>query len=46
MKQTEMQTLVDSIAQERKRHLNNIESISIKDIKEMVALSTNYFRKK
>ena len=32
-----MQTLVDSLAKERKMHLNNIEAIGIKDIKDMVA---------
>ena len=36
MKQTEMQNLVDSLAQQRKQHLAAIESITIKDLKEMV----------
>ena len=39
MKQSEMQSLVDSLAKQRKRHLDQIEAISIKDIKEMVKLS-------
>ena len=36
MKQSEMQSLVDSIAKERKKHLDNIETLGIKDLKEMV----------
>ena len=36
MKQTEMQNLVDSLAQKRKHHLEAIEKITIKDLKEMV----------
>ena len=33
-----MQQLVDQIAKERKQHLENIEKLSIHDIREMVSL--------
>jgi hypothetical protein len=36
MKRTEMQNLVDSLAQQRKQHLAAIENITIRDLKEMV----------
>ena len=37
MKQTEMQSLVDSLAKQRKQHLDQIENTTIKDLKEMVS---------
>jgi hypothetical protein len=37
MKMSEMQSLVDSLAQQRKNHLTTIEKITIKDLKEMVS---------
>ena len=33
-----MQTLVDSLAEDRRRHLQGIERLSIQDLKDMVAL--------
>jgi hypothetical protein len=36
MKQSEMQGLVDSIAKERKKHIETIENLGIKELKEMV----------
>ena len=38
MKQTEMQSLVDSLAEQRKRHLERVEKMHIQDIKELVRL--------
>ena len=37
MKQSEMQSLVDNLARERKQHLTTIENITIRDLKEMVS---------
>jgi hypothetical protein len=37
MKQSEMQSLVDTLAKERKQHLTTIENITIRDLKEMVS---------
>ena len=37
MKQSEMQSLVDTLARERKQHLTAIENITIRDLKEMVS---------
>ena len=39
MKQSEMQSLVDNIAKERKRHLQSIESVTIRDLNDMVGSS-------
>lgn len=36
MKQSEMQSLVDTLARERKQHLTTIENITIRDLKDMV----------
>lgn len=36
MKSSEMHKLVDSLAEQRKRHFENIERLTIKDIKELV----------
>lgn len=36
-----MQSLVDSLAQQRKRHLEVIENTTIKDLKEMVTFYHN-----
>jgi hypothetical protein len=47
MKQTEMQSLVDSLAQQRRRHLEVIEQTTIKDLKEMVwTFNSCVFRKR
>ena len=37
-----MQSLVDSLAQQRKRHLEVIENTTIKDLKEMVTTNNKY----
>ena len=37
MKQSEMKSLVDTLARERKQHLTTIENITIRDLKEMVS---------
>ena len=36
MKQNELKYFVDSLAEKRKNHLETIEKLTIKDIKEMV----------
>jgi hypothetical protein len=38
--QSEMQSLVDTLAKQRKDHLLSIERLSIKDIKELVLIHT------
>ena len=47
MKQTEMQSLVDSLADQRKRHLERVERMHIQDIKELVSflVSINFIEK-
>jgi hypothetical protein len=45
MKQSEMQTLVDTIAAERQNHFAGIERLSIKNIKDLVNYFINYLSK-
>ena len=39
MKQNEMQNLVDSLANQRKRHLHAIETVTMTDLKNLVSIS-------
>lgn len=39
---SEMQSLVDSLAQQRKNHLTTIENITIKNLKDMVFLEFHF----
>lgn len=44
MKQSEMQSLVDTLARERKQHLTTIENITIRDLKDMVIFNDYNFK--
>ena len=44
MKKEEMQNLVDKIAEERKIHLDTIENLTLKQIKQIVSIN-HYFQR-